>query len=103
MMTERPVDRKSGTEAEKLLRQRVSEGRVRLSKHFRDRLEDRRCSVEDALAAIAKGAVYAEPELDVRTGDWNYRIEGNDLAGRAMKILFCFKPEGIALLITVMN
>jgi len=56
------------------------------------------------LHVLKNGRIYDEPEQDIKTGDWKYRIEGKEVDGRTLKIVFCFKDFGgvdTAYLITV--
>jgi hypothetical protein len=41
-----------------------------------------------------------EPEIDIRTGEWKYRIEGVAADRRGVAIVFTFRPEQ-AVFITV--
>lgn len=78
--------------------------RVIPGKHFRDELENEGLTLSDALHVLRTGRIYDEPEQDIKTGDWKYRIEGKEVDGRTLKIVFCFKDfDGIdaAYLITV--
>jgi hypothetical protein len=70
--------------------------RVIPGKHFRDELENEGLTLSDALHVLGTGRIYGEPEQDIKTGDWKYRIEGKEVDGRALKIVFCFKDyDGI--------
>jgi hypothetical protein len=54
----------------------LEEGAVMYTKHFRDELTNDDLTTEDVLTVCKSGAVIMEPEKDIRTGQWKYRIEG---------------------------
>jgi len=47
--------------------------------------------------------IFHEPEPDTKTGDWKYRVEGTEVDGKWLAIVFCFKTEDTAFLITVFS
>lgn len=99
------IKRLSRPEAAELARRCLQPGRrVIPGKHFRDELESEGLTLSDALHVLKNGRIYDEPEQDIKTGDWKYRIEGKEVDGRTLKIVFCFKDFGgvdTAYLITV--
>lgn len=95
------VERKSRPEAVKLLRECLGAGKVRPGRHFRDELADEALDFLSALAVLKAGRIYEEPEPDIKTGDWKYRVEGHEPDGKWLAIVFCFEAEDAALLITV--
>jgi hypothetical protein len=54
----------------------LDEGTVIYSRHFRDELVNDDLTTEDTLAVCSSGAIVMAPEKDIKTGQWNYRIEG---------------------------
>ncbi len=38
--------------------------------------------IGDALGILNRGQVYDEPEQDIKTGDWKYRMEGETPGGK---------------------
>lgn len=78
-------------------------GRVRWGRHFVRELENEALSIQDALAIIRSGHVLAEPEPDIRTGDWKYRLEGREPGGNHLAIVFCFRPVDAVFLITIFS
>ena len=87
-------------EAAELLRYCLESSEVVLSKHFRDELVNDHLDMEDALKVLKSGSIYDAPEVDIRTGDWKYRMEGYAPDGRWLAIVFCFKTRARAFLIT---
>ncbi len=73
------------------------------SKHFRVELENESLELADALCVLKVGQIYREPELDIKTGDWKYTLEGPEPGGKRLAIVFCFKRSTTALLITVFS
>lgn len=101
------VKRLSRAEAAELVRKCLQTGRrVIPGKHFRDELEDEGLTLDDALWVLRTGQILNEPEPDIKTGEWKYRIEGKEVDGRTLKIVFCFKDFDeidTAYLITVFS
>ena len=97
------VGRRSRPEAVKLLRECVRIGKVILGRHFRDELANEGLFFPDALRVLKTGQIYDEPEPDPKTGDWKYRVEGREVDGKWLAIVFCFKAVDTAFLITVFS
>lgn len=98
-----PVKCFTKTEAVTLIRHCLDEGRVILSKHFRQELRAEDLTLQDAFYVLQTGAVFREPEFDVRYREWNYRIEGAEPDGKRLAIVFCFKEDESGFLITVFS
>lgn len=99
-----PQPRRSREDAAKLLKACLGPlGSVIPTRHFQDELANEQLSLMDAIHVLRGGCIYAEPELDGATGDWKYRIEGEEPDGKWLKIVFCFKSETRAVLITVFS
>jgi hypothetical protein len=81
----------------------MDSGSVRIGKHFRDELQNEKKTMLEAEFVMLGGAVYEAPELDVRTREWKYRIEGYDFDGTWLAIVFTFKDRRSAFLITVFS
>ena len=88
-------------EAVDLMRHCLESGEVVPSKHFRDELANDNLDMADALTVLKSGNIYDAPEVDIRTGDWKYRMEGYAPEGWWLAIVFCFKTRERAFLITV--
>jgi hypothetical protein len=78
-------------------------GQVRPSRHFLDELKDEELNLVDAWHVLRNGTIFSQPEHDVATGEWKYRIEGKEPEGKRMAIVFCFKQIGYAMLITIFS
>lgn len=97
------VERLSRQEAVKLLRECVRIGKIIPGKHFRDELAKEGLIFPDALRVLKTGQIYKEPEPDPKTGEWKYRVEGREVDGKWLAIVFCFKATDTAFLITLFS
>ncbi len=95
-----PVRRLSRAEAEDLVRRCLSAGRLIPGRHFREELAAEGLDILDAYHVLKNGRILNEPEPDIRTGDWKYRMEGIDLDGKGLAVVFCFKDDSTGFLIT---
>jgi hypothetical protein len=91
----------TGTEAKDLALHCLEDGFVTYSKHFREELENDRLDDSDALYVLKHGHIYREPEQDIKTGEWKYRIDGRTLENQEIAVVFCFKRADRCFLITV--
>jgi Domain of unknown function (DUF4258) len=97
------VERLSRHEAVKLLRECLRIGKIIPGKHFRDELAKEGLILPDALRVLKTGNIFQEPECDPKTGDWKYRVEGREVDGKWLAIVFCFRATDTAFLITVFS
>jgi hypothetical protein len=98
-----PVKRLSRAEAVVLVRHCLSAGRMIPGKHFRDELAKEGLDILDAHYVLRTGNIFQEPEPDIRSGDWKYRMEGTDIEGRPLAVVFCFRDESTGFLITAFS
>jgi hypothetical protein len=78
-------------------------GEVVPTKHFREELANESITFEDAWIVLRSGSIYDQPEQDIKTGEWKYRVEGYEPDGRWMAIVLAFKSTERALLITIFS
>jgi uncharacterized DUF497 family protein len=90
-------------EAVDLLRHCLEDGEVRYGRHFRDELANEGLSIEDAWNVLRHGRIFDSPEQDIKTGEWKYRVEGQEPGGRTIAVVFCFKAIERVFLITVFS
>ncbi len=90
-------------EAEDLLHHCLVEGEVKYGRHFPLELMKEKVTIVNAWHVLSKGRIYQEGELDVRTREWKYRVEGNEPEGKWLAIVFSFKTKDLAFLITVFS
>lgn len=76
---------------------------MRPTTHFLEELSHEGLEFEDALAVLNAGAIYSPPEVDIRTGDWKWRMEGREPGGQWIAIIFAFKSVDSAVLITIFS
>jgi len=98
-----PVRCLARAEAADLVRYCLSAGRLIPGKHFREELANEGLDILDAHNVLKTGNIFQEPEPDIRSGDWKYKMEGTDLEGRPLAVVFCFKDESTGFLITVFS
>ncbi len=91
-------------EALDLLHHCLSEGgEVKWGPHFKKALADEGLTFADAWQILRSGIIYGAPELDIKTREWKYRVEGHTVDGIWLVIVFCFKEINRAFLITVFS
>ncbi len=74
-----------------------------MTRHFREELANESITFEDAWIVLRSGSIYDEPEQDIKTGEWKYRVEGYEPDGKWMAIVLTFKRTDRALLITIFS
>jgi hypothetical protein len=97
------VGRMTREAADEQAKASLRRGRVRWGRHFVRELENETLSIQDVFALIRSGNVLAEPEPDIRTGDWKYRLEGCEPGGNRSAIVFCFRQIDAVFLITIFS
>ena len=91
-------------EALDLLHHCLSEdGSVRWGPHFKKALADEGLIFPDAWHVLRSGRIYEAPELDIKTREWKYKVEGHTADGVWLIIVFCFKEVDQAFLISVFS
>lgn len=63
------------------------------TKHFREELANDDLTMEDVLRVCKSGAIVMEPEQDIKTGHWKYRIEGSTVDARHIAVVFRLRPD----------
>ncbi len=89
--------------ATELIRHCLQDGEISYGNHFKQELAAEQASLQDAWSVLRTGQIYGEPERDVRTGEWKYRVEGHEPDGKWLAIVLCFKSTERAFLITVFS
>ena len=75
----------------------------RCGPHFREELANERLVLTDVWEILRAGQIYSEPEHDIRSGEWKYRIEGWEQGGKWIAVVFSFKAVDTAFLITIFS
>ena len=86
-----------------LVRHCLKEGSVIPSRHFREELAKESADLNDAFQVVRTGNIFDPPEPDIKTGEWKYRIEGRTRDGLRLAIVFKFRSEDSAFLITIFS
>jgi hypothetical protein len=91
-------------EAEDLLHYCLGpDGDVIPGKHFLQELEAEDLDLTDAWLVLRTGHIFSEAEVDIKTGEHKYTVEGYETAGKYLAIVFSFKEVDLAFLITVFS
>lgn len=97
------MERLSKADAQRRLRETLADGNVIFGSHFRQELAAESLELAAAFSVLKSGSVFSEPELDIRTRDWKYRVEGREPGGKWLAVVFCFKSDSSAFLITTFS
>lgn len=92
--------RLSKQRAQALLRHCLEHGIVEPHPHFSKALKEDGLTLIDVMPVLKSGIVYDEPEFSVRFQEWRYKVEGNEVGGKRIAIVFTFVAEEEVLLIT---
>lgn len=76
----------SKEEARQVFQRSFNDGSVILTKHARERMLKYDINTNDLLVLARSGIVQSEPECDIKTGEWTYRIESNNPKMKAVFI-----------------
>jgi len=79
----------------------LEHGKIIEGRHFREELAKEPLTFDDVWLVLRSGNVYAEPDLDTRSGEWKYRVEGSEPDGRWLVVVLSFKADDTIFLITV--
>lgn len=97
------MDRIARQQAEDLLRHCLESGQVIPGRHFRDKLAKESITIVDAWFVLKSGRIFNEPEFHVGSQEWNYRVEGHEPGGKWLAVVFSFKSQDSAFLVTVFS
>ena len=76
-------------------------GTVIPTNHVRERMAQRQFDFQDVLHVLESGVIQKEPDLDVKTGKWSYRIEGMALDGESLHVCVAiYEEENIIVVLT---
>jgi hypothetical protein len=87
-------------DALQLIRQHFNDGNIISTKHFRERLKDRNISIQDVTEIVKSGTIKKDPEKDLITSEWKYRIEGKSIDGIETVIIISIQDKKTSKLIT---
>ena len=75
---------------------------VRLTKHARDRMAERRIRLPQIERVLRTGRL-TEVERDIRSGRDKYRVAGRDADGRALEVVVSLGPAGRVTVVTAIQ
>src|SRR5437667_8171828 len=93
----------SKEDAGKVIRECSRQNRFILTRHFRDELAQEDLTIADVHRIIQRGYVFTEPDRNVATGDWKYRLCGTGPDGQFVTVVFCINSDEEGILITVFS
>lgn len=88
-------------EAAALVRQCLDSGEIVIGPHAQKAMVDDALDIEDLYKVLKAGVIYDEPEQDIRTSDWKYRMEGKINRGDLLAVIFCLRSTKRGFVITV--
>lgn len=74
-------------EALRLIRKNLVKGEIVPTSHFSKRMADRKISMQDVIAVLKNGAIHDEPELDIKTHQWKYRVKGKTIDNEPLVVV----------------
>src|SRR5260370_20809128 len=99
------TERRTRTMARALIKECFTQGDFIQSKHFRERLAaltvEKEVTIQDIIHIGHHGGIYNEPEIDPKHGEWQYTIDVTTPPALLIRIVFSFKTDDLALLITI--
>jgi len=85
--TVRIVECATAQEAIDLLHHCLEHGAVIPGRHFREELAKEGLSIQDAVVVLDSGRIYDPPEPDIKTGEWKWRVKGQEPGGKWMAVV----------------
>lgn len=89
----------SSKDALKLVRDNLSNGYTYPTKHFKDRLKERKVTMQDIEYVLKLGRINKPPELNIETGVWKYTVRGETLDEKKIAVVLTV-TKGHTTLIT---
>jgi hypothetical protein len=81
----------------------LEDGNIIQGRHFRNELAAESLTIADALFVLRSGSIKDPPEIDIRSREWKYKVEGFEPAGKWLVIAFSFKQIDTVFLITIFS
>lgn|SRR5215469_5009327 len=92
--------RLSKQKVQQLLRRCLESGIVEPHPHFEEALKEDGLDLMDVMPVLKSGIIYDEPEFSVRFQHWRYKVEGREVGGKWVAIVFTPVTNNEVLLIT---
>lgn len=84
-----------------ILRDCLEDGVIIQGRHFRDELSAESLCFEDIWYVMRSGCITDAPEVDIKSGEWKYKVEGYEPGSKWLVVVFSFKQIDTVFLITV--
>lgn len=97
-----PAKELSKSDAAVLVREIVENGTLILTRHVRERMQERGYSIQDVQFILTHGRVESSG-FDEITGNWKYRFHGDDLDGGTGTVIVAIALQHKAIVITVLG
>jgi len=97
-----PTKELSRKDVESLVRDIVESGTLVISGHAKERMVQRRYTIQDVQFILSHGRVQSS-EFNVAANNWKYRFEGNDLDGDSGSVIMAIASQYNAVIITVLG
>lgn len=76
----------------------LNEGAVILRPHLKDRMKERRFDMQDIIHCFETGRINKSPEWNKNFQCWEYVVDGKDLEGDNLSIVFAFEEDDLILI-----
>ena len=97
-----PAEELDNKKAHKIIREIVSDGSLILSNHAKERMKERGYSTHDIGYILLNGKIVKK-ELNTKTNNWVYTINGNDLDGDDGSVVAAIINRMSSIVITVLS
>ena len=78
----------------------LEEGGIVSTPHLRHRMSERGFDMNDLIAVFENGHIKKPPKWDEIHQNWTYRVEGHDIEGDELSVVFAIDKNGLLHLIT---
>lgn len=85
--------RYSKAQALKNIKKNLRSGETVPTSHFKERMAQRKVSMQDVIYILKKGAIFIEPELDIKINQWKYKVEGKTIDGEPLAIVIGLEAQ----------
>ncbi|MEO0248493.1 MAG: DUF4258 domain-containing protein [candidate division WOR-3 bacterium] len=80
-------------------RRLIEQGAVAFTPHVQTRMKEREFGLRDISRAFDVGRINRAPEWDAKRKKWKYTVDGTDVEGDSLSIVFAF-DDGTLVIIT---
>ena len=76
----------------------IEKGDVALTSHVRKRMQEREFVSEDITQSFDVGKINKAPEWDPDHQQWKYTVDGSDVEGTPLSVVFSFDDDTLVLI-----